>query len=235
VDGARVPHLAYEFSPTRGSVLWTSAGRPFWGHLGGYTDSVTGRGGDGGQDGSPFVNESNYPKAAKKMRPEWVVEDGTPCLKFDGLGTFIALPQESLPRRGSFRLSFEIKPERVDKPQILFAHHGHYIGSLVVRLDNGLLSGSFVNERGQKFQLKPGLAVQPGRWNRIEIIYDLATMRFRVNGQESEAMPCVGPGLYNVTCAVGGFGDPGAKGGDTGRAGWFQGYLRALRIVHNGL
>jgi len=223
VDARRVPDIVYPLTPDCGAALCTEAGRPFWAHLGGFADPVTGRGGDGGWDGTPFVHLANYPKTARRSAPTWVREDGSDCLKFAAPGQFIGFPQGVLPRRGSFTLSFEIKPLS-DRPQILFTHHGKSVGSLTVRLVAGKLKGMFVGERLEKFLFAPGLAVGTGKWSLIEIVYDLAGMRFRVNGKESPVMTCRGPGLYDTTSAFGGF-----------RTEWFEGFLRSLRIRHSSL
>ena len=78
----------------------------------------------------------HYPPAIVKTAPEWVIEDGVICLKFDGKGTHAILHFEALPRRGSYTISFDIKPTST-KSQTLFADHSYYIGSLVLRLDDG--------------------------------------------------------------------------------------------------
>jgi hypothetical protein len=230
VDARRVPDIRYDFEPARGAALVCDAGKPFWAHLGGYVDSVTGRGGGASNDGTPFVRRSNYPEDAHMAAPSWVEVDGRPCLHFDGKGTFIAMPQGVLPRRGAFTLSFDIRPVS-DRPQILFTHHGTYIGSLTVRLEGGMLTGTFTNADLETAVFRPGLAVPAGAWSHVEIIYDLDSMRFRVNDRVSDAMPCKGPGLYDVTSVFGGFGG-GREDPFTGKAGWFEGDLASLRIVH---
>ncbi|MBM4051060.1 MAG: LamG domain-containing protein, partial [Planctomycetes bacterium] len=233
VDARRVPDIEYVMDPRHGSALCTPAGRSFWGHDGGYTDSVTGRGGDGGLDGSPFVDRKNYPEGAVKMAPDWVVEDGRHCLLFDGVGTFVALPQGVLPRRGPFTLAFEIKPLEVSKPQVLFAHHGHYVGSLTVQLEGGRLAGRFVNQDLEKFTFTADRPMQPNVWTRVTVVYDLTRLRAWLDGVETANVPCRGPGLYDTPSVFGGFGGK-AKAADefVGNTGWFKGHLRALRVIH---
>jgi len=91
----------------------TSAGRPFWGMLGGFSDAATGRGGIL----TPF--ERSYPDRARKPAPELVEEDGMPCLKIQWIGPVRALAVETLSRRAGFTLSFQVKPTSL-KPQVLF-------------------------------------------------------------------------------------------------------------------
>ena len=227
VDAARIPKALYEFSPERGSLLWTSAGRPFWGVLGGFSDLATGR---GTSSSTPFrVDSRNYPDHVSKTAPEWVEEDGKPCLKFDGMGQFVLLPVETLPRRAGFTLSFQIKPTS-EKPQVLFICHSSYIGSLVVRMNAGKLGGSYTNQTLRSYRLEPGLSLDMGKWSQVDVIYDQAAVRFRVNGKESMPMACPGPGLYIATSVFGGFGD--GRKDSSGSTGWFEGYLRSLEIRH---
>jgi hypothetical protein len=232
VQSVRIPDIRYSFEPERGSALTTPAGRPFWAHLGGYTDSVTGRGGNGGLDGTPFVRRAVYPKDARQMAPTWVDVDGTPALRFDGIGNFVALPQGVLPRRGAFALSLEVKPLS-EQPAILFIHHGSYIGSFVLGIHEGNLWGLFVNENLDHFRFDTDLAVPVDEWSQIEAIYDLSTMRFRVDDRTSVPMPCLGPGLYDTPSAVGGYGQSINLAEFGGQIGWLQGYMRSLRVRHS--
>ena len=223
VDRARIPDVSYEFSPKRGVILSTSAGQPFWGILGGYCDTVTGRG--RGTGSTPFfLGTWNYPENSRKTAPDWVEEDGKPCLKFDGIGTFVALPSDTLPRRAGFTLSFEIKPTS-NKPQVLFNCRSYYPGSLLVRLNDGKLSGTYCDQYLHYHQLDSGLSLAIGKWHKVEIRYDQSAARFRVDGKSSKPIPCPGPGLYNGMSVFGGYG-AGPE--------WFEGSLRSLRIRHGG-
>lgn len=239
----RVPNLVYDFDPLYGAIFHTAAGRPFYGHLGGYADSSSGRGGGGGGDGTPFhFGTRNYPDKATNCAPAWVQEGGTNCLKFDGIGNFILFPHEVLPRRSGFTLSFEIKPLSL-KPQILFIHHGYYIGSLCVKMENGKISGSYVgylpkavnNDFIATYSFNPELSVPMNEWSKITVIYDQSNIIFKVNEKSSPAFPCPGPGLYGMTSVFGGFGkcdDQGVEFATKGKLQFFEGYLRAFSILH---
>ena len=231
VDSLRVPNIQYPFSDRHGAAMLTDAGRPFWGILGGFTDSVTGTGGGGGNDGSPFIQADQYPQNVSCNAPRWCTEDGRMCLRFEGQGAHIALPQGVLPRRGGFHVTLEIKPRSVG-PQVLFAHRRHYPGSLTLALDEGRLSGGFTTDQLRTYTFKTDLAVPTGRWSRVEAIYDLQSMRLRVDGHEAGPFKCQGVGLYDMTTVVGGFG-PGTPAPTSWRAGgWFNGDLAALSVSH---
>jgi len=187
----RIPQIRYRFDPIHGAALSTSAGRPFWGVLGGYTDSVTGRGGGASNDGSPFINPSHYPQQAPSTAPSWCTEEGRQCLRFDGVGTYLALPQGVLPRRGAFRLTMTLKPEGEER-QILFTHRRHYIGSLTVWLDQGKLGGSFTTDKLETFRFNTELEVPCGLWSNIRVIHDLQTGELFFDDCEQSSPLCFG-------------------------------------------
>ena len=229
----RVPDCAFDFSRERGSVLYTSAGRPFWGHLGGYVDTTTGRGGNGGGASATLFRfgTHQYPADAHVTAPSWATRDGKPGLDFDGIGNYILLPRETLPLRGPFSLSLEIMLRTTAKPQLLFAHRTHRVSSLVLYVRDGRLRGSFAGQKGH-YAFGTTLQIEPGQWTKVEAIHDFVTMRLRVNGRE-ESFPCAGPGLNLGLCVIGGYGTGGKVGNAPGNTWWLDGCLRSLRIRHN--
>lgn len=229
---SRVPDVGYDFNPDNGAVLVTAAGRPFWGILGAYTDSATGRGGADGIGGTPFrFGTRNYPAEAAATAPQWVQEDGVHCLEFDGIGNHLLLPIETLPRRAGFKLRMEIKPLS-DMPQTLFFCHGYYVGSLRINLAAGKLSGVYYDQHLKSHRLDPGLSLEIGKWSTVDVIHDLSSIRFSVNGLPSPPIPCPGPGMYQGVSIIGGFGEGGTAPDGSKNTGWFRGRLRALRIMH---
>lgn len=232
VEAPRVPRISYTFSDRHGAALVTDAGRPFWGILGGYTDSVTARGGGASNDGTPFIRPSHYPKDAESSAPAWRLEGGRPCLLFTGTGGHIALPQGVLPRRGAFHLKMEIKPLG-NQNCVLFVHRRHYIGSLTLGLDQGKLRGSFTTDQLKTYIFTTDLQVPANAWAVVEAIYDLSSMRLRVNGVETGPFECEGVGLYDMSSVFGGFGGGGTIDEFTGNSGWFQGFLGGLSVSHS--
>ncbi len=226
VDESAIPDLDYRFAPENGSLMYTDAGVPFCGQIGGRANAVTYvGGGEAGGMGNPFHNGGLYPQEYSSTAPEWVEADGKPALRFDGVGNYIVFPREVTPRRGAWTLSFEIKPTS-EKKQILWRHHGHYIGSVTVYLEDGELWSTYVDHHLNTTTQRPALTVPLNEWSRVEISYDLDTMVFEVNGQTSEALPAPGPGLYIGTSIFGGHG-AGTE--------YFEGSLRALRVVHRAM
>lgn len=223
VPEGMIPDIVWDFDPANGSLLWTDAGIPFCGQLGGRAVAVTYvGGGESGGLGDSFRNGEAYPQQFTSTAPQWVEEDGATALRFDGRGNYIAFPREVTPRRNAWTLSFEIKPTST-KRQVLWAHHGHYIGSVMIYLEDGELWSTYTNETVNSSMQRPGLRLPLNEWSSVEISYDLATMRFRVNGELSEALPAPGPGLYIGASVFGGLGS-GTE--------YFEGYLRSLHMVH---
>jgi len=116
----------------------------------------------------------------------------------------------------------QIKPTTLKK-QILWRHHGHYIGSVTVYLENGKLWSTYTDDQTVSTVQRSGLALPMGEWSDVTVSYDLETIVFRVNDQTSEPQPAPGPGLYIGTSVFGGHG-----AGEQ----YFEGYLRALRVLH---
>jgi len=226
VDESAVPDLDYRLSPENGSLMWTDAGVPFCGQIGGRANAVTYvGGGESGGMGNPYRNGSFHPADAPSTAPEWVREDGGDALRFDGVGNFIVFPREATPRRGAWTLQMQIKPTAT-KQQILWRHHGHYIGSVTIYLEDGELWSTYVDQHLSTSTQRSGLTLPLNEWSDVTISYDLDTMVHEVNGQRSEPLPAPGPGLYIGTSVFGGH--------EAGTA-YFEGYLRSLRVLHRAL
>jgi len=229
VRRVRIPDCAFDFSGERGSVLHTRAGRPFWGHLGGYVDTTTGRGGNGGGASATLFRfgTHEYPANARVTAP---LRTGS-CLDFDGIGTYILLPREALPLRGPFLLSLEVMLRTTQKPQLLFAHRTYRVSSLMLYVRDGRLRGSFAGQKGH-YAFDTTLQIEPRQWTKIEAIHDFVTMRLRVNDRE-ESFTCPGPGLNLGLCVIGGYGTGGRTGNAPGNVWWLDARLRSLRITHS--
>lgn len=236
-DAAGVPDIFYQFTPDKtGSVLRASAGRPFWGILGGYSTQATGRGGGESRDGTPFLKADDYPANITgtppagrdtigndvQSAPDWVeISPGIYALAFNGKSTFLTLPQGAIPRRASYEIRMELMPDHVKGQQILISNRGYYPGSLTVLLDEGTLKARFLNENVVEKTVDSGLKIEAGKWSDIRVIYDQSTIVFQVNDQTSKPFPLPGPGIYDTVSVVGGYGKE-----------WFAGKMKSLSIRH---
>jgi len=223
VDESVIPDLDYRLDPANGSLMWTDAGVPFCGQIGGRANAVTFvGGGESGGMGDPYRNGDYYPADAPSTAPKYLREDGQDILRFDGIGNFIVFPREVTPRRGAWTLQMQIRPTAT-KQQILWRHHGHYIGSVTIYLENGELWSTYSDQHLNTSTQRSGLTLPLNEWSDVTISFDLDTIVYEVNGQRSEPLPAPGPGLYIGTSVFGGH-----EAGDA----YFGGDLRALRMVH---
>lgn len=219
--GLEIPDIVYEFDPAHGSILYTRAGRPFWGILGGFVSQVTERGGAEARDGTPFLREADYPAKASVTHPAWVKSDNGYALQFDGKGTFVALPQGVIPRRSAFTISMDLKPADTAGEQVLIANRSYYPGSFTIFLQGGILKASFLGENESVPSFNSGARLEADQWSHLVIRYDGSELVFLVNGVPSKPLPIKGPGLYDTVSVLGGFG-----------TSWFHGEIKSLRIQH---
>jgi hypothetical protein len=214
---SHIPDIEYAFSPGGRDLIMSDDSYYWTGELGGGFDY-----------GEPFNRVTSLPESPLDSTPQWVEHDGTMCLKFDGVAQYVVLPAEALPR-GSFRLTFEIKPT-ADKDQVLFRHYGmRVIASLSLVMRGGELVASYVDNEVKQHDFSTGLKIPSGRWSRIEVVYDMQTISFIVNG-ERRSFPLSARPLYFAPSIFGGHTE--ARFGVEEDDEYFEGYLRALRIRH---
>ncbi|NLO06748.1 MAG: LamG domain-containing protein [candidate division WS1 bacterium] len=221
VAASRIPVMEYEFEPERGAVLLSGDEVPFWAVLGGYTSTTTGR---GSPNGLWRGGRGNYPEAATHSAPEWVEEDGRPALEFDGVGTYLELPRESLPRRGSYTLSFAVKPETAGDQFLLVGRVTKSQKGLGLQIRDGKLVANYVTNAWTSQSYESGLEVPAGAWSTITVRHDFGQMTLGVNGA-TESFEVTLP-ANNISYTIIGEGWTG---------NWFEGRLRDLRITHNAL
>ncbi len=226
VPESTIPDLDYRLDPENGALVYADWGLPFSGQMGGIANAVTYTGGgESGSTGDVFRQGAAWPADAPSSAPTWVEEDGEDVLRFDGLGNYIVLPREVTPRRNSWTLQMQIKPTS-EKKQIVWRHHAHYIGSVTVYLEDGEIWSTYTDDQVHSTTQRPGLTLPMDEWSNVTISYDLDTMVFEVNGERSEPQAAPGPGMYIGTSVFGGHGS-GTE--------YFEGSLRALRMVHRAV
>ncbi len=216
VAADRIPDLQYDFDPTRGAVLLTDAGVPFWATLGGFSNSTTGRG---------AINDlyrGKYPDHVSHSNPQWVTDDGKPCLEFDGVGTYLEIPRGALPWHGSFTIDFDVKPSSSKDQSLLINGTGARQNGFALDIKDGKLQASFKDANWALQRFATQLSVPANTWSTIHVSYDFEKLTFSVNGK-SESVPLTLP-ASNIGFTVIGAGWTGNP---------FAGRLRNLHIVHD--
>jgi hypothetical protein len=217
VNKSLIPDFQYQFNPVCGTMLPCKRGPEWFAELGG-----------GFEYGMSYNRHADNKDSSLPRAPVWVLDNGKYMLKFNGESNYAIAPAEVLPR-GSFKLKISLKPERKNGTEMIFRHHGHYIGSLTLKRDHGLLSASWTNINLKHTQLKTKLRIPPGKWSKISVVNDLKNITFRVNGK-SKSFPYPGMPLYMTPSVIGGMTKPGF--GVTGTVKPFKGLLSEISIRH---
>ena len=217
----RIPELKYLFDPEFGAMMKNSYDPWFDAQLGG---------------GFLYIEPFNRPRPALlaipgrgKLDPQWVSAGGETLLRFDGKANYINFPREAFPY-GSFTLEFEIRPAS-DGGDVLFRHRSHHSGFLNLYRRNNRLTANFTYRMagyeltGEK-DFDTGLEIPTGKWSKVTVSYDLATLRFTVNGK-SKTYPFRELGVMYKPSV---FGGPVIGAGKGMR--FFHGDLRSFRIRH---
>ncbi len=164
-----VPDLKYAIDPSRGLAIANSFDPSFDGFLG------------GGFTYDDVAHTLVFP--AGKRSPEYVTEDGSPALRFDGVANYLNFPLEAFPR-GEFTLSFEFKPDPSQtKNYILFRHFSSILGSVTVYVRFDRLYLNFTDWNLKSHVFASGFKLPPGEWASVKITYDLNKIGFSVNGK----------------------------------------------------
>ena len=209
--------LDYRFEPSHGDLMLTDAGPRWTAELGG-----------GVLYGEPFNRKTGYGRPVKRPSPRWVTVDGAQALEFDGVGNYVNLPHESLPR-GAFTLTMEVKPTSPAN-MILLRNRGNSMGALLVKIRGGRLWALYRDRRFNVHPFDTKLPVPDNVWTRIDVVYDMRRIKFTLNRKASKAFPLTAFPYAYQPCIIGGHNKPGY--GVTPGDRFFKGYLRRLRIAH---
>ena len=235
----RVPDIKYEFTPRHGNILFTDAGREFYGHVGGYCSTAIGFvGGEATCFSIPFyLYAKGIFKGADKPAPEWVETDGGAwALKFDGeRGNFLVLPNTVIPQRAGFSMSFELKPDEVKPSQVIFANQGIGFGGFGLKVENGKFEIEYIrrtpHDQNQDSysakHFKTNIPLEVGKWQKITLSYNESKVFLSNNGQ-TDSFDLEGVGLYLQNSHFGGRGDRTKDG----VIPFYRGLLRSLEVKH---
>lgn len=199
MDVNRLDEPDYDFVLTRGSVVWTDAGRNLCGILGGAATLVTGFG-----EGETCYGDSiaryitgKEPGILNTAPTPAEGPHGGPALRF-GPSSYLMLPQQLVPKFAGFEITLDVKPDDAQGVQTLVdsgnAAYGLYLRDGVPEafvFD----TSNHARQRGANPRRVKGPALQVGGWNHVQLIGDQKTLRLVVNGVEG---PVVEHGGYQL-------------------------------------
>src|SRR5699024_8565352 len=118
-------------------------------------------------------------------------------------------------------LSLEINPERTENKQLIIANRTYTPGSSSLYLDNGELTLDYVGAQPKVTGYRTGVMLPYGQWSDLKVSYNLDSVKFIVNGQESREFSVKGAGDLTTLTVLGGFGRY-----------WFKGLIKSVRVHH---
>lgn len=233
VDRNLLTTIAYTFTPDHGSVLATPAGRDFLGLGGGAPAVVTGRGLGAGQYSNPMLelHASLWPKNRIQVpaAPAWQqLPDGTWALLFAG-HNYLSLPRALIPPFAGFRLTMEVRPDDLQGDQTLLSN---MFTGFQLELKEGVpQAATFMENRykkddseGEAQAIAKGAALNPGAWNKIEVVFNQRQLWIVINGKTGEPVAANGNHLFTR---------PFVLGVDGKKGNFFRGAIRSLQIQHS--
>jgi hypothetical protein len=230
----RVPDIKYEFNPEYGNILRTDVGREFYAHIGGYASIASGFMGLIHAVNSVPGCLLKYSKREGRKRsiPVWEKQpDDAWALRFNGQhGNFIVFPNTVVPQRAGFKMSFEIKPDDVERDQILFEQFGaNYLTGFRLSLKKGKLRIQF-RRRTPYISNSPlvttvkfdtAIELQNDKWQKVVFTFDGKKVSISANNR-TISFPCTGQSMWLTLSAFGG------EGGQ-----YFKGLLKSFEIIHS--
>ena len=224
--GSRSPVLEYDFSPKAGDVVCPKNGeRWFMGALGGFFSTATCRN-RGPQTSGALEEGGDCAKCrpGDDWRPRQVKGDGGWELVFDGRDDLVGFPWETVPQFGPWEVSFEFKPDDVNRKACLFASAGiaGYANLQGIFLDHGRINVGFRSMRNLADLDSVASAensVAAGLWHRVTVRHTGSAIELELDGVKTSAKSLL-PGWSTSTSLLGGMP----------RCGYFKGSIRNLRI-----
>ena len=197
LDENLVDEPSYDFGDERGSVLYSPAGRGFWGIMGGRVPQVTGFGtGESGYGN--IVTQYVLPtmKDWEDSAPTRVEgPDGGKALHFKGCES-AHLPQQVIPAFAGFEIEFMVKPDTVAGKQALL---GSGACGLEIHMENGVVNAAyFIAERYANHvgaivkAYGPERPLVPGRWSKVRVTFDQREFRVEVDGVSGKVVQASG-------------------------------------------
>ncbi len=216
----RLPDLEWDIRRNRGAVLSSGGGERKDGVLGTipYVATHVNRGGASFFHSCPEL-WLDLPSRSPAIVREW----GGDALRFDGTGTFLALPGGVIPRYQAYRLAFQFKCDDPAREQELFASGTSKLYGPVayLKLKDGKLEGLVCGEYDNDTHCRCAGEVKADDWNQVELVWNVDAVELTLNGESSGRIPCVMPGRSDTASWFGGR-----------KERLFKGLIRNVRVVY---
>jgi hypothetical protein len=197
IDENLVDEPAYDFGDERGSVLYSSAGRGFWGIMGGRVPQVTGFG--TGESGYGNIITQYVTPSMK----DW--EDSAPtritgpnggfALHFKGCES-AHLPQQVIPAFAGFEIEFMARPDSIEGKQTLL---GSGACGFEIHMEKGIVHATyFVAERYANHigalvkAYAPNTPLPTGKWSKVRVVFDQTEFYVEIDGVRGKVVKAGG-------------------------------------------
>lgn len=179
VDANRVIESCYDFASERGTVAGHSAGRAFFGLLGGSVSLAAGFGEGQSIYGDSVTKYLSDVPPETDVHPQPVREpDGRTALAFSG-AQYLMLPKQPVSRFAAFEIALEVKPDDVDGRQALV---GSGNAGFRLTLVNGVPTAglfdavAYIRHGRDSHVVAKGPKLRAGVWNRVRLVFDQKTL-----------------------------------------------------------
>ena len=217
--------FAFDFSPARGTVIASSAGRKYYGMINACSPLAS-RIGMCTRYGSLPYDAMEETKGELPPLPERNQEpDGTWSLSFDKL-SHVSLPMQIVPMHAGFKVSMKIWVDKhFTEMQNIFGSGSH---GFMLSIGNGILNAKmflgnlYHSGKGAIVTAKAGSKLIPGKWNDVEITFDQKNFAVKLNNVSGDPVSVSG---YQMRPKA------GVLGCGESRKNYFSGKIKELSIT----
>ena len=217
--------FTFDFSPARGTVIASPAGRKFYGLINGCTPLASNIGIGGSRYGSlPFNAMADTRGAFPELPLRTLESDGSWSLNFDKL-SHVSLPMQTVPMHTGYKVAMKINVDKHFKDeQFIFGSGSH---GFMLSVKNGKLKAKmflFNRYSEGKESIVATFSkdkLVPGKWNDVEVVFDQQNFAININGT---------PGIPVKTSGYHMRPKSGVIGCGESRKGYFTGKIKDLSI-----
>ena len=206
LDAALVPDIAYDFDPSRGSVVWSDKGLSYCGILGGGVSLVSGIGRGESCYGDTIARYLTPKMPGADNNVPAVVDgpDGRRALEFKDCA-YVMLPQQLVSKFTGFEISLDVNPDDLNGVQTLVdSGNAAYTFQLKDGVPEFYIFNTVSYAKMTSSQIRArGSKLKAGEWNNVKVTFDQRMLWITVNGEEGRRIPASGSQLQSRYTAIG--------------------------------